>query len=420
MKVAIVDPDLSYPPTNGKRLRTLHLMVRLAKRHDITYLCRSDPRTPKEAKEARVYLADHRIQTTMIDHQLTPKKGLRFYTKLALNLLSPLPYSIAAHDGPQIRQAIRRHAESVPVDLWQFEWSAYVDALDGMPRVPRIVIAPNIDSLIWQRYYETERHFLKRWYIKQQWHKLLRHERRTFHDCDRLVTVSDEDACVAREWFGVDHVSVVENGMDRKFFEGVQGGQDPKRILLLGSLDYRPNIDAVDIMLDQVLPRVLAREPDARLCIVGRSPSERLTMRVKRHPGVELHADVADVRPFLAKSGVLVVPLRVGGGSRLKILEALAAGLPVVSTRVGAEGLDLVPGRHLEIADTPEQMAAAAVKSMRDPGKALAAARAGRAHVFERYDWDVLADKLEQVWLSCARGGEVAAQVLAAGTRLFC
>jgi glycosyltransferase involved in cell wall biosynthesis len=419
MKVAIVDPDLSYPPTNGKRLRTLHLMVRLAKRHEITYLCRSDGNLAN-VKEARAYLGDHGIRTTIINRRLTPKRGWRFHAKLALNLLSPLPYSIAAHESPEMHQAIRRHVEGARVDLWQFEWTAYLDALAGVPGARKIVIAPNIDSVVWQRYGASERHFLKRWYINQQWRKLVRHERRAFRACDRLVTVSDEDARVARQWFGIEHVSVVENGMDRQFFAGVQAGQDPKRILLLGSLDYRPNIDAVDIMLDQVLPRVLAREPAARLCVVGRSPSAGLVRRLERQPRAELHADVADVRPFLAQSGLLAVPLSVGGGSRLKILEALACGLPVVSTRVGAEGLDLTPGRHLEIADTPERMADALVDSMRNPGKALAAAHAGRAVVLERYDWDVLADKLERVWLACVRGGEASARDLAAFSPVLC
>src|SRR5207248_7650671 len=115
------------------------------------------------------------------------------------------------------------------------------------------------------------------------------------------------------------------------------------------SLEWRPNLDAVRLLLDRTLPAVRAAEPDVRLSIVGRRPPAWLVQRARTEPGVELHADVPDVRPHLARAAVLAVPLRIGGGSRLKILEALGCGVPVVSTRVGAEGLDLRDGEHLTV-----------------------------------------------------------------------
>src|SRR5207248_5616112 len=132
--------------------------------------------------------------------------------------------------------------------------------------------------------------------------------------------------------------------------------------------------------------------------LVGRNPPAWLRQRVAALPGVELHADVPDVRPFLARSAAMVVPLRIGGGSRLKILEALATGLPVVSTRVGAEGLCLEPGRHLTVVDAVDDMAAALLRCLRGPGEARAQAERGRQVVLQRYDWDRLADRLEAVW----------------------
>src|SRR5262249_40739153 len=150
-----------------------------------------------------------------------------------------------------------------------------------------------------------------------------------------------------------------------------------------------------------IFPAVRAREPGARLVLVGRSPPPGLVERVRALAGVELHADVADVRPFLAECGVMAVPLRIGGGSRLKILEALACGLPVVSTRVGAEGLCLEPGRDLVVVEKIERMAEALVECVRNPEPARATAERGRRVVVERYDWDRLADKLERVWEKC-------------------
>src|SRR5208337_4874934 len=150
---------------------------------------------------------------------------------------------------------------------------------------------------------------------------------------------------------------VVDNGIDRRYYEAVRPNPDPATILFLGSLNWRPNVDAIGLLVEKIFPAVRAAEPAARLQIVGRKPSPALIQRAREVPGVELHADVPDVRPFLAKSTVMVVPLRIGGGSRLKILEALAAGLPVISTRVGAEGLELVPGVNLTVVEDIQGMA---------------------------------------------------------------
>ena len=142
---------------------------------------------------------------------------------------------------------------------------------------------------------------------------------------------------------------------------------------------------------------------------MGRNPPASLVRRVAETPGVTLHADVPDVRPFLARASVMAVPLRVGGGSRLKILEALATGLPVVSTHVGAEGLHLNDGVHLDLADDPRALADALVRALNEPNRAAAQAAQGRALVLQRYDWDALADELERSWERCVGALTVAA-----------
>ena len=215
-----------------------------------------------------------------------------------------------------------------------------------------------------------------------------------------MVTVSDEDAALSRGRFGAGRVEVVDNGVDSGYFGSVKGLHQPDRVLFLGALDWRPNLDAIRILLDDIFPAVRPQVPTARLSIVGRSPPEWLRRRVTTMDFADLYADVADVRPYLGDSGVMAVPLRIGGGSRLKILEALASGLPVVSTRVGAEGLHLENGRDLTVVERPEEMARALVDCIRAPEEARRAAERGRCLVRERYDWDVLADKLEAVWES--------------------
>jgi polysaccharide biosynthesis protein PslH len=401
MHAVIADADLCYPPTSGKRLRTLHLMERLAQRHRVTYVCRCDA-LDHESERARAYLVDRRIEVLLVKQPRPRKSGAWFYARLAANLLSPLPYSVASHASRAMEEMLRSLAANRRVDVWQFEWPAYAAAVQGLPGTRTVIATHNVESLIWQRYHETERNPLKRWYIKRQWRKYERFERRIYSAATRVVTCTEEDAALLRDAFGVAEVDVVENGMDRSYFDTLPDvPRVPKQILFLGALDYRPNVDAVNLLLDRIFPAVQAYEPEARLSLVGRNPCADLLRTTARMRNVEVHANVPDVRPFLAGAAVMAVPLRVGGGSRLKILEALATGLPVVSTKVGAEGLELSDGQEIELVQDVDGMADALVRVLRDPARALAVARRGRQLVRERYDWNVLADKLEAVWDKC-------------------
>jgi glycosyltransferase involved in cell wall biosynthesis len=395
----MVDEELPYPANSGKRIRTLNLTLRLARRHRVTYVCHRNA-DASEAHQASAFLTENGITPIVVDRAVPVKSGPAFYFRLAANLLSPLPYSVATHRSRALRRALTELA-AAPVDLWHCEWTPYAESLRGLPG-KHVIVAHNVESLIWQRYAETEANRLRRWYIHRQWRKFRRFEARALAAAERTVAVSELDASRLRDDLGVHRTDVVENGVDTGYFHPQPALRHPARILFLGSLDWRPNLDAVGLLLDEVFPAVQRQVPQATLCLVGRHPPAWLRQRAAETPGVQLHATVPDVRPFLASCGLMVVPLRVGGGSRLKILEALAMQTPVVSTRIGAEGLCLEEGHHLkiveEIADLPE----AVIAAIRDPDSVREQAACGREVVLRRYDWDVLADRMEQVWLSAA------------------
>jgi glycosyltransferase involved in cell wall biosynthesis len=401
MNVVIIDGDVSYPPTSGKRLRTLHLLLPLAQRHRLTYIARGHGNRDENQK-AVAFLGDHGIVAVVIDDPIPRKKGPAFWARLAGNLFSHLPYAVASHVSAKMRQAVVQHAADHTVDLWQLEFSGYLYTLRGLS-TPVVVQAHNVETLLWQRYHDAERHLLRRWYVRQQWRKYERFERQAFQAVTRVIAVSPEDASFARQHFAVEHIDVVDNGVDVASFREVRPAAASQGILYLGALDWRPNLDAVGLLLDDIFPAVRARHKDARLHIVGRHPPAWLCRRVAGLANVELHADVPDVRPHLATAAVMAVPLRIGGGSRLKILEALASGLPVVSTRVGAEGLALRPGQDYTLADSPDEMAAALVTCLQQPDWARGQAERGRHTVCSRYDWPILADRLERVWERAAQ-----------------
>lgn len=402
MNAVIVSEEPCYPANAGNRIRALNLMLQMARRHAITYICRDQGRAG-EGEQAQAHLKQFGIRTIPVVDPVSGKKGPPFYWRLARNLLSPIPYSVQVHNSPRVQQAIRDYAAGNRVDLWQFEWLPYLDAVAGLPGVRTVVVAHNVDALVWQRFDEIERGWLRRWYIRRQWHKFERYEKRVFNQASQVVAVTPDDARLICSMYGVASVDTVDNGVDYTYFQAVRAHRDPKQILFLGTLDYRPNQDAARLLIDEVFPAVQAQHPSARLVIVGRNPPVWLTQRVQGTAEVELHASVPDVRPYLASSGVMAVPLRVGGGSRLKILESLAAGLPVVSTRVGAEGLSLVPDRDLIVVERAEEIVDALCRALDNPEMLRETAERGGEVVRKCYDWSVLGEKLEEVWQSVVK-----------------
>jgi len=396
MHVAVVDGDVSYPTTSGKRLRTLNLLLKAARRHQITYVgrCAADS---DEARRAPGFLRDHGIEPILVFDPQPKKSGAAFCARAAANLWSGVPLTVAMHQSAAMRAAVSKLARQSRVDVWQVEWPPYLDMIGEAIPGPRVAVAHNVDTLLWRRYYETERNVFKKAFFGMQWHRFRRFEERAFRRAARVIAVTEKDAGLIRDAFGQPNVDVVDNGIDRAFFASAAGPRDPSRILYLGALDWWPNLDAVGLLLDRIFPRVRDLEPGATLAIVGRRPPAALTARVRHTPGVELHADVADVRPFLGGCGVMAVPLRIGGGSRLKILEALASGLPVVASTIGAEGLLLRAGVDYVRAEEDE-MAQALVRAIRAPGEMQEMAQRARGGVLEMYDWDALAMKLEASW----------------------
>ena len=407
LRVAVLDEELPFPLTSGKRIRTFNLLRRVAARHRVTVLCHRNP-DRNEAAAADEAFRGIGVETVVVERTIPAKSGPGFYARLAGNLLSPLPYSVATHASPALADAVRDFAAANRVNVWHCEWTPYAQVLrDGLgtdlEKVRWAVMAHNVESLIWRRYTEAEPNPVKRWYIRQQWQKFERFERWAYSAATAAVAVSPDDAALMRERFGVGKAAVVENGVDTAYFRPQRDvDRDPARVLFLGSLDWRPNLDGVKLLLDDIFPQVRTAVPHATLALVGRHPPEWLRARAAATPGVELFADVPDVRPFLATCGMLAVPLRIGGGSRLKILEALASGTPVVSTRVGAEGLKLVPGRDLVVTADETGMADAIVRGTRRPDELEEMAEQGRREVLARYDWGPLADRLDAVWRAVA------------------
>jgi glycosyltransferase involved in cell wall biosynthesis len=218
-----------------------------------------------------------------------------------------------------------------------------------------------------------------------------------------VVCGSSADEALARAEFKIGHTAVVDNGVDCDHFSAIPRAAEPATVLFMGSLNWRPNQDALRLMLDEILPILRQAEPALRLLVVGRNPPDWLRQRAEQSPAVELAANVPDVRPYLARATVMSVPLRIGGGSRLKILEAMAAGTPVVSTLVGCEGLATRHDVHLRIGDTVAEHAAQLLEAIRQPQRSRAISDNACELVRQQYGWESLSRRLESVWEEMVR-----------------
>ena len=391
MKILVVDEFLCYPVDSGKKVRTYNLLRHLSARHEITLLAY----VWGDAKEQEgiSHLQSLGVKVVNVQRNDPVKSGLAFYLKLLTNLFSPLPYIVAGHISSAYREQLARQVMEIKPDLLLAEWSPYAIYLKDYRGIPRVAVAHNIESSIWRGYVEQSGSWAKRVYVKYQYHKVLRFEHGIFGWLEGLITVSPVEEKYIRSEYPSLKVALVDNGVDTEYFAPSNFVQEDLLVSFTGSMDWRPNQDGVEHFIRSVVPLLKAQVPEAKLLIIGRQPPDWL-VKLGNENGVQFTGSIPDVRPDMYRTAVSIVPLRIGGGSRLKILEALAMEKAIVSTRLGAEGLAVNDGEHLVIADDAKSFADAIARLLRDPNRRRQMGKAGRALVTEKYRWDRLAEKM--------------------------
>jgi glycosyltransferase involved in cell wall biosynthesis len=224
------------------------------------------------------------------------------------------------------------------------------------------------------------------------------YERQVCRRVRRVIAVSEPDAQVFRRDYGAPDVGTIATGVDVDYFQGNAGGETPATdLVFVGSMDWMPNIDGVRWFVSKVLPLIHTRRPQTTVAIVGRQPSPDITALGQRDARILITGTVPDVRPWLHGAKASIVPLRIGGGTRLKIYEAMAARVPVVSTTIGAEGLDVTHGQNIVLADTPEALAASCHELLENRAERDRIARCGFEHVAAKYGWDAVTSAFERM-----------------------
>ena len=379
-----------WPPTTGGRLRSLHMIGELSQRHRISLLTTRHP--ADEAASLRIRLsACERVES--LPYTLPKQGSARFALAVARSWASPYPADLWRWRIPAVRARIRERMKE-GVDL------CVADFLVAMPNLPIRTSAPvvlfehNVEYMIWKRLHEVEKRPWRRAMLALEWRKMRQYEAKACARVGLTVAVSEADRALLVANAPDADIRAIGTGVDTAYFHPNGAAEAPAALVFTGSMDWYPNEDAMLYFVAAILPELRRKVPGISLAVVGRDPSDRLRAACAA-AGVQVTGTVADIRPFVAEAAVYVVPLRIGGGTRLKIFEALAMGKAVVATRVGAEGLPIVSGQHFLQADSPTDFAQAVVTLLKDTAHRRALGMAGRRLVEERYSWTQVTKQFE-------------------------
>jgi glycosyltransferase involved in cell wall biosynthesis len=342
-----------------------------------------------------------------------PGKGTpAFYADAATRLFDPLPYAAGKYRSREYRDTLERLLRNERFDLLVCDF--LVPAVN-MPRTlpcPSVVFTHNVEAEIWRRHSERQPDLVRRWLFKQQWQRMRRFEGDTLSRFDLALAVSETDKATLQALYPTalqQPPFVVATGVDTTFFAPRSAGEvTAKHLVFTGSMDWIPNEDAMKHFCHDILPLIRRDEPDVTVAIVGRAPTPAVR-RLADIAGVQVTGRVDDVRDYIGRAAVYVVPIRIGGGTRLKIFEAMSMGRAVVSTTVGAEGLPVTDGRDVIIADTAPAFAQSVVSLLRDTARRVQLEQAARELVVRQYDWSAVAGQLEKALVLAAAGKRTAA-----------
>lgn len=394
MKILLALPRPLFPTDTGGKIRTLSIFRRLAERVEIHAVSLAHPRQDAEAiDQMRGIFHSY----TPVPWQETPKFTPGFYAEFLRSRFGPLPYFLAKYARPLFRRTVEQLAAREKVDLVLCDFLQSAVALQGSRVRPRAIFEHNVEYVIRKRHWETEQHPLRKWLLAAEWKKAQRTEAAVCREFDQVIAVSEEDEKQIREEFGVEHVSALPTGVDVEYFRPQTVPQRAGKLVFVGSMDWHPNEDGIFWFVREVYPLIRQQAPHASLTVVGRNPSRRIQDLAAKDKTILVTGTVPDVRPYLARAEVVVVPLRIGGGTRIKIFEAMAMQRAVVSTTLGAEGLPVCSGREILLADETGAFAAGVVQMLANTQSREALAQAAYAKVNGDHTWDRVARRMEEI-----------------------
>ena len=424
MRILWVKADKLLPVQNGGNIRTYHVLRYLSARHELTFYSyyggTPDPDYERELQR----------QLPGAVAVCTGKRELSGAAR-ALDYLAHLgaqpPYAVSRFADAKVQKQLQDWFREQRFDVAVCDFLDAAVNFPGSLNIPSVLFQHNVESEIWRRHAATAGNPAKQMMYRMEFRKMLRYERAAVRKFQHVIAVSANDRSIMTRWADADRVTVVPTGVDLAQYRPDPAKFDPTNsdpnplapsaplITFVGAMDWEPNIDAVEYFCSEVWPAIKAEVPRARFRIVGRNPDRRVQKWVSNSndDSIEVTGRVPSVVEHLRQSAVVVVPLRIGGGTRLKIYEAMATAKAVVSTTVGAEGLDIHHGRDIILADDARSFAQAVIMLLRDPELRRRYEKAA-AETAARYDWPAIGERFSEVLQSVAEKKSLAARAIPA------
>jgi glycosyltransferase involved in cell wall biosynthesis len=396
MNVLLLTQVLPYPPDSGPKVKTWNVLKYLVERHEVTLV--SFVRGDQSA-----YVA-HLRQYCRAVHPVPMKRGVvRDGLAMVRSVLVGQPWMMVRDGRRAMRRLIDRLAAEQRFDVAHADQLNMGQYAQRVPEAFRILDAHNALWLLYRRLWETMPPGMRKWLLGRDWRLLKTYEGRVVREFDAVLAVIHNDEAALREAAGepVD-ITVIPITVDTAEVMPVARHADANHILHIGTMYWPPNIDAVKWFVDEIYPLIRQKRPDVAFDVVGARPPAELLALNDAGLGINVTGYVEDPTPYQQCAAVMVVPLLAGGGMRVKILYAMAEGIPIVSTTLGYEGIEVTPGRDILVGDTPEAFAAEVVRVLDDPDLGRQLAANGRKLMQETYDYRNACRPLDDVYARAA------------------
>ncbi len=393
MRILWVNTNFLHPTTKGGQIRTLEMLRYLHKWHEIHYVAIENPAQPEGPARA----GEYSTKAYPFQHRIRDKRSPAFIWELMRGSFSKVPLAVSRFNPPGMGAFLQELMRRERFD------AAVVDFLPPMAYFPdrahSVLFQHNVEFMIWRRHAETASDPLRRAYFKLQAERMFAFERQACQESGHVVACSEVDRRLFRESFGISHVSTVPTGVNLEYFERPAGGSkvtSAPDFVFVGSMDWLPNQQGALWFAHEILPLIRRKRSEATFAIVGRTPPPAIRA-LASEPGITVTGTVPDVRPWFWESGVSVVPLLVGGGTRLKIYEAMAAKVAIVSTTIGAEGLEYSHPDNIRIADAPQDFADQCLDLITNAGERERMEQRAWELANSRFSWEVAARAFDAI-----------------------